>query len=65
VPEFKGKPQAAPSFRPPSSDPASWLKRVPGEHVAFRTYGQTADVIFIPFNQVLRERYGVYWKVTA
>ncbi len=42
---------------------ASWLQSVEGKPLAFRTFGQPADIEFVPLNQVIDQRYGVYWEV--
>lgn len=64
IPEYKLEPVAAPSFRAPSDDPASWIERVPGSALTFRTKGQATDVTLVPFYQLMDERYATYWKVT-
>jgi DUF1680 family protein len=63
VPEFKGKPIAAPAFTVASDDPGSFVKAATGAVNEFRTQGQPTDVTLVPLNRVVDERYAVYWKV--
>ena len=44
---------------------AKWLEAVKGEPLTFQTVGQEKTTKLIPFNQILGERYGVYWKVDS
>jgi hypothetical protein len=60
VPEYEGEPVAAPSFTVSSEDPADWVRPVPGKALEFRTTGP--EVTLVPLNQVIDERYGVYWN---
>jgi hypothetical protein len=61
VPEFKGEPAPAPSFRA-AGVPGDWIRR--GDRpLTFRTAGQAQDVEFVPFNRLYGERYGIYWRV--
>jgi uncharacterized protein len=46
-------------------DPASWLKKVPGEGLQFQTVGQTETTHLVPLYKLMDERYSVYWKVNA
>jgi len=64
VPEYKGKPVAAPEFKTKSRDPRDWIEAVPGRSLEFRTVGQQKNIDFVPFYKVIDERYGVYWKVS-
>jgi len=43
--------------------PASWLKQ--GDGLRFRTKGQPTDLDFIPMWQVINQRFGIYFRVTA
>ena len=63
VPEFSADPVAVPAILAPLADPASWLERVPGRALEFRTRAGNAPLTLIPFNRVLDERYAVYWNV--
>jgi uncharacterized protein len=63
VPEYKSEPVAAPAIKARSRDPASWLAPVTGRPLEFRTVGQQAALTLVPLNQVLDERYAVYWKM--
>jgi DUF1680 family protein len=64
IPEFRGEPPTAPSFRAAGAGPGDWIKPAAGEPLTFRTAGQARDVEFIPFNRLYGERYGIYWRVT-
>ncbi len=55
-------PAEAPEFLADSADPRSWIG--PAERpLAFRTRGQSRDVLMLPLNQVVDQRYAVYWRV--
>jgi DUF1680 family protein len=41
----------------------SWLQPVEGQDLTFKTVGQPVEITFKPFNQVIAERYGLYWWV--
>lgn len=62
VPEYHGKPVDAPVITANANDPASWLQAVPGRPLEFRSKGQTSELSLVPLNQILDERYAVYWK---
>jgi hypothetical protein len=36
---------------------------VQAKPLEFRTTGQERDVTLVPFNRVLDERYGIYWRL--
>lgn len=42
---------------------AQWIEPVKGQTLTFQTVGQDTATPLIPFNRILGERYGVYWKV--
>lgn len=65
IPTYRLEPVAAPTFRAPSDDPASWIRPVDGRPLEFRTVGQATDVTLVPFYRLFDERYGVYWRVTG
>ena len=48
----------------PSKDPASWVKRVPGRSLRFKTVGvgKPNDVTLIPVADLHHQRYTVYWE---
>jgi DUF1680 family protein len=46
-----------------TSDPESWLEKVSGDELSFRTVGQSETMHLIPLYKLLDERYSVYWKV--
>jgi len=64
IPRYTLPPVAAPGFRAPSPDPASWIQPVPGKPLEFVTTGQERNVTLVPFYQLFDERYGLYWRVT-
>jgi uncharacterized protein len=43
---------------------AKWLEAAKGEPLTFQTVGQKNATKLIPLNQIIGERYGVYWKVS-
>ena len=57
------KPVPAPEFRARPGNPAEWIKPVSGRTLAFRTFGQPADVTLVPLNRLFDQRYAVYWRV--
>ncbi len=48
-------------------DPSSWVKRVPGKTLRFKTVGAGTpkDVTLIPLADLHHQRYTVYWKTVA
>jgi DUF1680 family protein len=61
VPEYEGPPVAAPPLTVASDDPAAWVRPVSGKTLEFQT---TAPALtLVPLNQVIDERYAVYWNV--
>ncbi|MBK7251764.1 MAG: glycoside hydrolase family 127 protein [Gammaproteobacteria bacterium] len=64
-PEYTLDALAAPSLTVPSDDPSTWIERVPGRSLAFRTRNLKQNVSFAPLYQVIDERYATYWKVTG
>lgn len=64
VPRYPLEPVAAPAFRAPADDPATWVRPVEGRPLEFVTTGQQRDVTLVPFYTLFDERYGVYWRVT-
>jgi len=65
IPEYLTTPVPPPSLKAPSDDLASWIKPVAGKSLEFRTTGQEEDVTLVPFNRVLDERYGIYWRLNG
>jgi len=45
------------------ADVSSWLEKVPDKPLHFRTKGQSPDIDLVPLNQIVDERYGVYWEI--
>ncbi len=50
-------------FLADSSSDVSWLQPVKDRPLTFRTSGQPFDLTFIPFGEVISERYGLYFPV--
>jgi DUF1680 family protein len=50
-----------------NKDPSSWLKRIPGETLRFKTIGvgKPNDVTLIPLADLHHQRYTVYWETMA
>jgi len=50
-----------------SGDPSTWIERVEGEPLNFRTkgVGKPEDVSLIPLADLHHQRYTVYWKTTS
>jgi len=50
-----------------SRDPSSWIKRVPGDTLRFKTVGagKPKDVTLIPIGELHHQRYTAYWKTMA
>jgi hypothetical protein len=46
-----------------SGHPAAWIEPDPAQRLTFHTVGQPQLLTFIPLNQIIHERYAVYWKV--
>jgi uncharacterized protein len=42
---------------------AAWVEPVKGQPLTFETVGQDTTTQLVPFNRILGERYGVYWKI--
>lgn len=63
-PDLKTHPLPVPQFRAPGPSPDSWVKRVPGDPLTFRTQGQQTDITLVPFNRMPEERYSIYWTVS-
>jgi DUF1680 family protein len=50
-----------------NKDPSSWVKRVPGKQLRFKTVGagKPNDVTLIPLADLHHQRYTVYWETMA
>src|SRR5579864_349211 len=62
-----GAPPPAPAQMPESvgklDDPGTWMEPAPNAPLTFRATGKT-QATFVPVNQIVHERYDVYWKVS-
>jgi DUF1680 family protein len=63
IPEYRSEPVAVAPLKAGGDDPSSWIRPVAGKPLEFRTTGQERDVTLVPFNRVLDERYGIYWRL--
>ena len=63
-PELKEHPIDVPGFRTGQKSLDAWIKPANGKTLTFRTTGQKQDVTLTPFNQILGQRYSVYWNVS-
>jgi hypothetical protein len=46
-----------------SSHHAAWIEPDPAQRLTFHAVGQPQPLTLIPLNQIIHERYAVYWKV--
>lgn len=61
-PPYMPAPAGAPEFVSESRDPHSWIEPS-GKTLMFQTKGQSRDIIMLPLNGIVDQRYGVYWRV--
>jgi len=47
-----------------SGNPAAWIEPDPKQPLTFRAAGQAEAFSLVPLNQVIHERYAVYWKTS-
>ncbi|MBZ5520719.1 MAG: glycoside hydrolase family 127 protein [Acidobacteriia bacterium] len=59
----RGTPFKAPEIAARIDDVASWVKPVSGQPLLFRAGTPEQAVDLVPLNQILHNRYAVYWKV--
>ena len=64
VPEYAGEAIAVPTIRAANPDPSSWLERIPGRELQFRTRNAGVVLTFAPLNRIFDERYAVYFRLT-
>jgi DUF1680 family protein len=48
-----------------ANTPTAWVEQDPKEPLTFHATGQSQAVTMVPLNQVIRERYAVYWKINT
>ncbi len=65
VPEYPAEPVASPAIVSRSADPGTWLQRVSGPPLEFRTVGQPSALSLVPLSEVLDERFAVYWRIQS
>ncbi len=54
-----------PTIAADSQRPLAWIEPDPKQLLTFHAVGQDQPLTLIPLNQVIHERYAVYWKVKA
>jgi DUF1680 family protein len=63
-----GTPPSAPAAMPETTgkldDPGTWIESAPNAPITFRANAK-AQATLVPVNQIVHERYDVYWKVTS
>jgi hypothetical protein len=59
----RGTPFKVPEITAKIDDVASWVKPVSGEALTFKATTQEQPVDLVPLNQILENKYAVYWKV--
>lgn len=59
------KPAEVPVIRAASTDPVSWIEKLPGKPLAFQTKGQAQTTPVLPLYQILEQRFNTYWTVDA
>jgi hypothetical protein len=52
-------------FLADSADDTSWLKLTDTQSLTFEASGQPYNIRFKPLNQIVNEKYGIYWPVVA
>ncbi|HEY3812671.1 MAG TPA: beta-L-arabinofuranosidase domain-containing protein [Caulobacteraceae bacterium] len=62
APEFRAEPVAAPALARSRPD---WIASDKADPLKFRVATASGELVFRPFNQILHERYGVYWRFDA
>ncbi len=45
-------------------DAATWIEPAGNDPLTFKTTGQSAQATLVPINEIVHERYDVYWKLT-
>jgi hypothetical protein len=52
-----------PDIMADSNHPMAWIESDPKRPLLFHAVGQPQPITLVPLNQVIHERYAVYWKV--
>ena len=62
---FDSAPVETPVLVIPATDITSWIQRVPGHTLAFRTVraGKPHDVTLVPFFRLFGQPYAIYWRI--
>ncbi|HEY1678783.1 MAG TPA: beta-L-arabinofuranosidase domain-containing protein [Candidatus Sulfotelmatobacter sp.] len=61
----RGAQSKVPDLVAKSSDAASIIEPEPKKTLSFRSAGQSDQINLVPLNQVIHERYSVYWNVKS
>jgi DUF1680 family protein len=61
----RGTPLQVPAITAKVDDVSSWVQPVPGQPLQFKGAGPEQPVDLVPLNQILHNRYAVYWKVNS
>lgn len=59
----RGTPYKVPEISARIDDVASWVQPVTGAPLQFRAVNQEQAIDLVPLNQILQNKYAVYWKV--
>jgi len=58
-----GDQRKVPDITADASKPTGWIEPDAKQPLTFQTVGQSQPITLVPLNQVIHERYAVYWKV--
>jgi len=53
-----------PSAKGKVEDPSSWVRTASNQKLTFEAAGESGTATLVPMNEIVHERYDVYWKVT-
>jgi|tagenome__1003787_1003787.scaffolds.fasta_scaffold20990088_13 DUF1680 family protein len=59
----KGDAKKVPEITADSSHPTAWIEPDPRQPLTFRAVGQPEPFPLVPLNEILHDRYAVYWQV--
>jgi uncharacterized protein len=57
------EPEKVPDIAADASKPTSWIEPDAKQPLTFHGVGQAQPLTLVPLNQVIHERYAVYWKI--
>jgi len=61
----RGTPFKAPEITAKIDDVSSWVQPVSGQPLTFKAVNQEQPIDLVPLNQILQNKYAVYWKVNS